>query len=215
MTMILIRTNHDPPTSYMYHWSDLVIAEAEKRNFEVIRIENDGLTRENIYKRIKKHQPKFIFLNGHGGDGMFLNKGTVLIDTTDVIQHKILSQTITYSRSCDCLSGMGKVAVQNGCKAFVGYKKKFWFVRLHEYETRPLKDPIATPLLEASNIIAISLLKGKTVKDAVNDSHEYAVKKILELIYSSDPWATMALQPLVVNDRLLAYEGNPDAKLRE
>ena len=37
--MMIIRTNHDIQTNYLYSWSEELIKKAEKKGFDVVKIE--------------------------------------------------------------------------------------------------------------------------------------------------------------------------------
>lgn len=169
------------------------------------------MNKQNFEKRIKKQRPSFVFFNGHGTKESFLdNCGKEFLDLNSV---SILKDTITFARSCDSLKKLGVKAVERGCKSFLGYRQKFWVARLHEMASRPMKDPVARPILEGSNIIAERLLKKKTVKEAVSASHEHATEVILELISSRDPYTSPTLAAIVHNDSSLGFEGDSLAKL--
>lgn len=209
--MIIIRTNHDIQTSYLFEWSDAVIEEAEKRNFTVNKVEGKDITEDNLRKRIRSRQPSLIFFNGHGSRRSLINNQKeefINPDSADVF-----NKTITFARACECLAELGPEAVEQGCRAFIGYKKKFWIARQHEWECNPLKDPVAKPVLEGSNVIMRELLKGRTVDEAVRKSHEHAEKSIMELIYSKELLASASLQAIVANDGALGFEGDDSAKV--
>lgn len=209
--MIIIRTNHDIATHYLFYWSDYLIKEAEAIGLKPIKIEGHAINKETVKKRIKKKKPKFISFNGHGTASSFLdNKKEGFLDVDSA---NLLSKTVTFARSCDSLKELGKEAVKRGCYAFIGYKKKFWIARQHEMGSRPIQDPIAKPIFEASNLIGISLLKGKTVKEAINISHGYSAKAILDLIYSEEPLASASLSAVMRNDEALDFEGIPSVKI--
>ena len=111
------------------------------------------------------------------------------------------------------MNKLGQNAVEKGCRAFVGYKRKFWIARNHKYECQPLKDKTAKPILECSNIIVGELVKGKTVGEAIKKSHEISANYILELIYSKEPLACASLAALIANDSALDFKGNSSVKI--
>lgn len=210
MTLILIiRTKHDLATHYTYVWTEGLISEAEKRNFEIISVEGKEVQENKIRSRISSKRPRLIFYNGHGSSKSFINhesKEFLTIESIDLFQ-----DTITFARTCDSLVELGHIAVNKGCEAFIGYDKKFWIPRNHNYESTPKKDPLAKPVLECSNVVFQELIKGKTVYEAVNRSHERAMELIGELIYSNDPLASPCLQALINNDDALGFVGNASA----
>ena len=212
MIILVIRTNHDIQTHYLYHWCDPILQEAANRGFETIKFEGSKINRKNIETILNKQKPDFVFFNGHGSISCFYdNHKNEFFGVSSV---SLLKQSIVFARACDCLTSLGKTAIEQGCPAFIGYKKKFWVARQNEMESRPLLDPIAAPILKASNLVAEKLLKQKTVQEAVDASHEYSAKMIVDLIYSSEPSSSASLQALVVNDQALDFEGDGTATLR-
>ncbi|MBI3052141.1 hypothetical protein HYY74_06850 [Candidatus Woesearchaeota archaeon] len=184
--MITILTDHDIGSRYLKKYTQSVIEQAKKK-FDVVVLECKELNKENVKNRIKKHGPSFIFFNGHGtSSSMMKNEDEELLGLND---KDCFSNSVTFARACDCLKELGKEAVKYGCKAFIGYKNEFWIAHLNEMESRPLQDPLAKPVIETSNIIAEELIKGKTVVEAVNKSHENVAKLISKIMFSDDPKA--------------------------
>ncbi len=209
--MIVIRVNKDIQTCYLYNWTEKLLTEAVKRGFKVIRIEDTYLTLKDLKGKIKATKPKFIFFNGHGN-------ATSLYDNNDkpfvnIKSADIFKNTVTFTRACDSLKELGVEAVKNGCNSFIGYKNKFWIARSHKRECQPLKDNVAKPIMECSNIIVKELLKGKTVREAIDKSHDKSADEILRLIYSKEPLAPASLQAIIANDSALDFEGNPSVKI--
>ncbi len=208
--MIIIRTKHDLATEYTYVWTEPIIAEAEKRGFRVVLVEGSDVNLNHFSQRINKVKPKFVMFNGHGFSTSFYdNQKRELINLETSF---LLKETITFARACDCLNELGVKTVQEGCHAFIGYRKKFMIPRWHFQTCRPLKDPAAKPVLECSNQVVLELLKNKEVKEAVDKSHEQAEKLMDDLVYSEDPFAPAVLQAIVYNDSALGFVGNPKAK---
>ena len=121
---------------------------------------------------------------------------------------------VVFARACDCLQELGKEAVRKGCKAFVGYEKKFWIASLNEMASRPLNDPLTKPIMANSNMVAEELIKGRTVKEAIDKAHEHAAKLILDLVFSDDPYKSPALAAIVNNDSVLNYEGEASTRIK-
>ncbi len=210
LKMLIIRTNHDIQTYYLYLWSEELINEAQKK-FKIAQIEGRDITEKVVRSRIENRRPKCIFFNGHGTrDSLFNNEKKPFID---IKSSDVFMGTVTYARACDCLKELGKSAVENGCLAFVGYKRKFWIARNNKYSCRPLEDKVAKPVLECSNIVMKELIKGKNVEESIQKSHEKAADNILELIYSEEPLAIASLQALVANDSSLDFEGIGTSKI--
>ncbi len=209
--MLAVRTNHDPVTFCLYQWTTHLLKLAEGKNFKVTSIEGEKLTKENIKGKMSALKPSFFFFNGHGSaSAMFGNKGEEIISLKDADMFK---DVVVFARACDCLQELGKEAVDNGCKAFVGYKKKFWIASLNEMASRPLNDSLTKPIMENSNLVAEELIKGKTVKEAVDKAHEHAAKIIIDLVFSEDPYKSPALAAILNNDAALDYEGEASARI--
>ena len=210
--MIVVRTNHDPVTYCLYHWTKPLLDLAEKKRFDVVSIEGEQVTGENIRSRVSKRNPGFFFFNGHGSvSSMYGNRSEEVIGLDDA---DIFTDRVVFARACDCLVKLGKEAVNKGCKSFIGYNKKFWILSLNEMATRPLQDPLTKPIMENSNLVVEELIKGRTVKESVDKGHEHAAKLILDLAFSDDPYKSPALAAIVNNDAALDYEGEASARIR-
>lgn len=209
--MIVIRTKHDIQTTYLYAYSEKLIEEAKNKGFNVVKLEGKYITVTNLRGKIKHSQPKFIFFNGHGStNALFKNKYQefVTIESADVFK-----DTVSYTIACNCLNGLGSEAVKQGCKAFIGYTKPFWIAREHKSESRPMDDKVAKPIMECSNIVVNSLIKGNIVEESIRKSHQKAHDNVIKLIYSKEPLAGASLQALVANDGALDFKGNGSATI--
>ena len=206
--MIVIRTKHDIPTNYLYYYTEELIEKAQEKGFKVKIVEHQ-LEEKVLRNIIKKLKPTFIFFNGHGSSTALFNEKYeefITVHVSDLFQ-----KTITFARACSCLQELGESAVSQGCNAFIGYKQPFWIARNHKSECHPLRDPVAKPILLASNIIVEELLKGKTVQESVEKSHAKSADYILDLLFSKEPLASASLQALVANDAALDFKGKSDA----
>jgi hypothetical protein len=211
MTVLFIRTDHDTATHYLYKLTEPLIVEAERRGYRVDRVEGEGKNFRNIDKRIKNGGYRFICFNGHGTDSAFHDNKMREFINMDLAY--LLKGTVTFARACNTLKKLGYEAVKQGCEAFIGYRNSLWVVRYHNTECNPEKDPIATRIIGCSNTVVYELLKKKTVKEAVDESHTKSAKEIQELIYSKEPLFSPALAALLMNDESLGYLGNPDARI--
>lgn len=124
----------------------------------------------------------------------------------------LLKNTITFARSCETLAKLGPEAVKRGCRAFIGYDKKFLIPRWHVKTCKPLQDIVAKPVMECSNVVASEIIKGKSIAEAVEKSHFETSRKIGDHIYSEDPHASAILFALSHNDSSLGFCGDKEAK---
>jgi len=158
-----------------------------------------------------RNKPNFVFINGHGNNELVVGHDKQpLLDTKNC---SLLKNTITFTRACNCINILGKKAVKKGCKSFVGYCREFWIPRSHKFESVPLKDPLAKPVLEVSNAVPISIIKGNTVEDSIKNSGNIAQKHILKLLISSEQQDRATLRAMINNMDALGFEGNKKASI--
>lgn len=183
-TVLVTRPNHDPTVNYLYFFAGEVIEEAKKKNFHVLDLKGEKATRDNFESYIKSKHPNFIFLNGHGSDEVVVgqNNEPLLICG----ENKNLTQcTVVYSLSCQTGAKLGPSLVENGkAKAFIGYRRNFTFIRNHDYETKPLRDKLASFFLKPSNLVATTLIKNHSVTDA-HERSQRSMRQSLHFMLSS------------------------------
>ena len=215
--MFVTRTDHDGGTSYQFYWTQSVIDSAEKRGFRVTDLKREKVNRKSVSGYLKTTKPGFIFFNGHGDDDVIYGHNGEIILTTSSINE--LKGGITYARACGCVNKLGKEAVNSGCTAFIGYSDEFIIPWQHGRSTTPLKDAVAKPVMEASNAIAESLIKGSSVREAVEHSQRATLENLMDLLkkmeYRHDPDYNSTVEALVVNNARLTALGNLDAKISE
>lgn len=209
--MIIVRTNHDLATSYTYAWTTPIIKEVEQRGLTIATVEGADVNMQNFQQRVQKIKPRFIMLNGHGSASSFYdNNGKELVNLES---SHVFKNTIAFARACDCIQKLGVAAVAKGCKAFIGYRRKFLIPRWHWRTCTPLEDAAAKPVMHCSNTVVLELLKNKSVEEAVERSHTLVENYIVELIYSAEPYSAATLQALVHNDSSLSAEGDATARI--
>jgi len=195
----------------MYSFCESLVTEAESHGLHVTKIEGSGVNFRHIEKRIDKIKPSLIVFNGHGSDNsLFDNSKREFVNLKN---SHIFKNSIPFIRACNALAGLGKEAVEKGCKSFIGYKSRFWLPFKHGMESRPLQDYVAEPVVGVSNAVVIELIKGKTVRDSVDKSHNETQQLAMNLLFSEDPYSRACLKALIKNDNSLGFEGNPDSKL--
>jgi hypothetical protein len=213
MTILFICADHDTATHYLNKLTEPLMEDAEGRGYRVDRVKGKDENFRNIGKRINRGKYSLICFNGHGTDSAFHdNKRREFLNLSTA---HLLKDTVTFARACNTLKRLGLKAVKQGCEAFIGYKSKLWVVRYHSSECNPEKDPIATKIIGCSNTVVHELLKQKTVKEAVEESHAHSAKEIRELIYSNEPLFSPALAALLMNDESLGFHGDPNTRIRQ
>lgn len=182
--VLITRPNHDPVLNYLYYWTSSVVELAETKKYSTFDLKAERSNRELLNSYTRKHNPSFIFFNGHGNSNSILgHDNKVLVDTGKSIT--LLKGRIIYSRTCDSASKLGMKSTSIGTIAFIGYIRPFVFAYNRNYVSKPLNDKLAKIFLEPSNLVATTILKGHPVKEAHRRSRE-AMRKNLFRILSSE-----------------------------
>jgi hypothetical protein len=210
---LLTRTRQDYGNQYLYAYSEELIREAKDRGWKVDRAEDENATQAEVASRLTKIAHDFILFNGHGtpsGDAIYGHGEEKVIDTGST---GLLAKKIVYARSCGVLEALGASAAGNGCAAFIGYVGDFYIPRVNEYESVPLRDPSARPVLEVSNMIGKLILKGDSVMEAMTAAQRRAEHLLLKMLSSGEPYDSASFKALYNNYLNLAYRGNADARV--
>ncbi|MBI3955802.1 hypothetical protein HY339_00945 [Candidatus Gottesmanbacteria bacterium] len=212
-TLLVTRPSHDPTTRYCYYWSEPVIKKAKEKAFRVLDIADNKATKEIFESYLQKQEPQFLFLNGHGTQiVVFGHDDKPILDESNV--NVVPQGSIMYVRSCDVGDKLGEDIVQRA-SAFIGYRKAFGFYRLNNYMRNPLADSLAKFSFEPSNLVATTLLKGKTAEEAHERSRE-AMRRNLQYLLSSkaSELERQCATPLWWNYKYQVLHGNKEARLQ-
>lgn len=206
---LLTYSDHDIGNAYLAAFSKLLEPEAVAHGWSVEKAVGAENTQKNVMARLKRH-PDFCAFNGHGNENeLYGHFNEIVLKPSDAAG---LAGSVAFIRACGCLAGLGKAAVKAGAKGVVGYRGDFWIPRVNEYASTPLKDPPARLVLEASNAVALKLLKGGSASEAVEAGRAKAREAILRILTREEPYDVPALKSLVNNDALLDFEGDAGAK---
>jgi len=209
--------NFDTVTHYLHEWSKKIVEDAKMRGFDVYPLDGPNATKQNFESRLNKNNPKFVFLNGHGDPNMVCgHKGSdgtpqpILINN---VNDGLMKNRIVYARACKSLETLGRNCVEKGATAYIGYAERFMVLFDPVRYSRPLGDKIAESFMEISNIIPSVLVKGGTVKEAVERSFQQFLKNVeyQEAHYTSE--TPLILSCLIHDMAALGAIGNPDAKV--
>ncbi len=188
--ILIVRTRkkNDEATRYIFDWAGIVKKEAELLGLQVIDLVEDGFTKKNFKKSIKKFDPYLVFLNGHGTESSFKGRD----GKTDVIirceNDYLFNGRVVYSLSCRTARILGKSAMNKGCKSYIGYTKKVFFPYQNKFDD-PIKDYVAASFMKVSNEIILTLIKGGTSEEAINNFHTLSDNLITYWEKSYDPFA--------------------------
>jgi hypothetical protein len=184
MSLIVTRPQHDPTTRYISSWAGEIISFAREKGVNVVDLVKSKATRRELEGRIKKIAPRLIFLNGHGSqDAVAGHDNEILIKVGE--NDTLLLGKIVYALACDSGGVLGPAIAKDQSTVFIGYKDEFIFMADSRYMNRPIYDPKAKPFMESSNQVVISLLKGRSAREAFERSKELFKKHFVALSSSN------------------------------
>src|SRR3990167_5540817 len=162
-TILVSRPGHDLVTKYLFDWSKRLLELAEEKGANTLDLRKQKANRKEVTSRIGKLNPNVILLNGHGDANTVCGHNNKAI--VDRKNKSVLKGSITYARSCDSAAALGPECVKNGAKAYIGYIEPFWLPYDVDKTHHPLEDKTAQYVLEPSNHVIVSLLKGHSAGD--------------------------------------------------
>jgi len=168
MLLLLTRPRYDLPTHYLFYWAGLLIVEAKKRGIKVIDLNKEKAKKDILHSYLSKQPIDIVILNGHGSPEAVTGQDEVILSVesgADLLKDKIM-----FVRACDAGTILGKKIMEMGAKGFIGYIQPFMFLMDKDYFNKPLEDELARPILECSNQVGLSLIKGGSATEAQKDS---------------------------------------------
>jgi hypothetical protein len=181
MQVLLTAPKYDKGTHYLHAWSQPLINEAKKRGLDIICLEKEHVTKKKFQSYLKKQPTNIVIINAHGNEVCVTGKDNKEIILSIGDGDLLLKGKVIYIRACSSGAALGPELIKNGAKGFIGYIQPF-FIPLEKDSTRkPLQDPYAGPVLECSNQVVISLLKGHSVTEAQEESMKKYEEKFDEL----------------------------------
>lgn len=168
--VFITRTKYDPPTGVLFPWSNEIIEFLKMKGITHKVLDKERVTRKNIDGLIEPLNPRLIVFNGHGdNDEIYGHKDEVIIKVGE--NTSLLDSKIVYARTCFAADGVGaefKNMSSDSC--FIGYSDFYYVVSDDKHATRPHLDPLTKPARLSSNKIILEILKGKTVKESLEES---------------------------------------------
>ena len=226
-TFLTTTPHYDDVTCYLQNWTEEIIQEAKNRSIRSFNLEETNATREKLHKLVEAQKPGFILLNGHGNQTCIAGHGKITRGAEGNMQsdelilemgqnEKDTKDAIIYARACSSSAKLGKSCVETGgAKAYIGYKAPFIFAADTNNASKPENDKISNYFKEITNIIAITILKGKTAEEAVARS-KMATVKIIERLETSE-YNTLEAQGvlpyLYLDLSILDLQGNSAATI--
>jgi len=211
--MLITRPFYDPPTTYLFNWSEDIINFAKQNGITVIDLKQHDANRKNLESRIKSQDPKLVVFNGHGSSDRVTGFSIdhVLVKCND--NEDILSYRIVYSISCESAKELGPKCVEKDTEAFIGFEEGFAFLHEKSWETNPKKDKKAAIFLNIINSIPINLIKGNSAGDVV-EKCKNAFEKQIEYFTANYNYDTQHILAWLKWDKeILKLHGNINALL--
>lgn len=174
--------NYDRMTRYLSVWAEKLMEDVRLHGNEVHMIKEAEVTRDKFESFIKKMQPSFIFINGHGAaDRIAGHDHEIILDKDNV---GILKGKVVYALSCQSAKVLGPLARKKGAAGYIGYTENYYLVSQPTKTTHPEDDETAALFLEPSNAIAYALSKGHSAEEAVEKGRAAYTKSILRAFNS-------------------------------
>lgn len=210
-SLLITRPLYEGTTHYLYFWSENVIDFAKSKSYKILDLKTKKANRKTLESYLNNRRPNLIFLNGHGSSDLIFGQDDEVIIKVGENEH-LLKGTIVYALSCKTGQVLGPKSVDKGTISYIGYKEDFNFWINSNHISRPNNDPRAKLFLDTSNKIALSLLKGHSVKEACSKARDEFRETARNLAATNSP------DQFVIPDLLwdmvhLAYFGDEDAIL--
>lgn len=163
--LLITRPNYEIPTRYLFHWSKGLIALAKKSKMAVNDLQKESARRTKVERALKSKRTVLAIFNGHGSaDSISGQDGELVVSA--VVNVDLLKGKIIFARACQSAKVLGKKAVAEGAKAYLGYKEDFVFLFDQDKAEKPLEDETAALFLEPANKVAQVLIEGGTSGEA-------------------------------------------------
>jgi hypothetical protein len=194
MLLLLTRPRYDTPTHYLFYWAGLLIDEAKKKGIKFIDLDKNKAKQKRLHSYLAKQPIDVVILNGHGNQEAVAGQDEIILSTNNGTE--LLKGKTIFIRACDAGVILGREIMTKGARGFIGYIQPFIFPIDRDYFNKPLEDQLAAPVLDCSNQVGLSLIKGKSAEEANKDS----LNKYAETIdrYSSSQATNSFLLPILL-----------------
>ena len=213
VSLLVTRPEHDPLTRHLSHWNKKVIEIAESKGHEVVDLNKEKANKKEFEGRVNKIDPSLVLLNGHGDNRSVCGHNNEVLVSVGVNSH-LLENRITYAVACSSARVLGVEVCAKNNTTFIGYDEYFILNLDRNFLANPLQDRRAERFLESSNHVAISLLKGHTCQEALNNSKRISLRHIASLLTSAtDPEAIEDAKDLFWNMSHQVCLGDAESKI--
>lgn len=171
-SILFTRPNHDYATSCLHYFSKNLIKEIEEvGEFKVINLEGSNVNKDNFEKCIIKIKPRLLVLHGHGNkEAICGHANEVILEQSNI---ELVDSKIVYAVACDSSQELGEIAINKGnADAYIGYEGYFMVVTDPSRSSTPSKDKNMKVFIKPYATLVLSLISGKTVDNAINDTKD-------------------------------------------
>lgn len=204
---------HDKETSYLHSFSKAIVSIAkENKEIHLSELEGSKANRRRTETALSSKYKTLIFLNGHGDVWtVFGHNDEPILDKNNI---HLTADKIVYALACDSLVELGKLAVEKGAKAYIGYKDEFMWIADPSKSAVPDKDKNTIPFRRACHTLIYLLLTGVTVGESIEKTKaEY--RKLIRTYGNSkdDPYGDAPAIGFALSWDMLALDqyGEPNA----
>lgn len=209
---LITRPRHDKETSYLYSFSKAIIQIArEDQTIRVRELADSKANRTEVEKALSTSDLTLAFLNGHGDEeAVYGHKDKPILDKENV---QLTEKKIVYALACSSLIQLGKLSIQHGAQAYVGYRDEFMWVGDPSTSAVPDKDKNAAPFRKVCYVLIHSLVAGVSVGKSIEKTRVEYRKLIKNYGTSEDePFGDIAAIGFALSWNLTCLDmvGNPN-----
>jgi len=209
---LITRPQYDRETSYLYSFSKAIVQIAkEDKHIHLTELPGSKANRKNVESLLSTNRPTLAFFNGHGDDEtVFGHNDKPVLDKANI---SLTKSKIVYALACNSLIKLGKLSINNGAKAYIGYKDEFMWVGDPSRSAVPDKDKNSAPFRKVCHLLIYSLFKGEAVRYSIEKVKEEYKKLIKHYGNSEDDFGDAPSIGFALSWDLLSLDmvGDPKA----
>ena len=163
---LITRPRHDKETSYLHSFSKAIVGIVrENKNIHLTELEGEKANRENFELAMHSSHSTLAYLNGHGDEKtVFGHNDAPILDDDNI---KLAREKIICALACSSLVKLGPLAIEEGAKAYLGYRDEFMLVGDPSKSAVPDKDKNAAPFRKVCHMLINSLVSGEPAGEAI------------------------------------------------
>lgn len=166
----------DNITRYLRIWSRKLVKDYEGRHIFFF-LEKNKATRKHFCGLLEKRPLDVVLINGHGDyDRIGGHNNEIMLDCENV---NLLKGKKVHALSCRSAKILGRVAVENGARCYIGYEENWSLIMSRGKLSNPLQDKTAELFMRPAFKVQEALLDGKSATEAVKVGREEYKKSII------------------------------------